>query len=131
MSGVSIAAVCAAAMFTALCAVFLRKYAPETASLIVTGGAVMIGLLLLPYAESAVSSVMNFSESASLAPEYISALVKSVGICFLTQLTADICRENGSASLASQVELCGRLAVLVIACPLYGDLLGLVGELLF
>ena len=122
--------VCAAAAFAALCAAALRKYSAEVSALVLVAAAVMSALLALPYIESILSQIAAFSEAAAVSEKYMTALIKSVGICLLTQLTADICRENGAQSAASQAELCGKLAILLIACPLYADLLAAVSEFL-
>lgn len=118
--------VCAVGIFAVICSAALRKTNPEIAALIPVSAVVMIALLMLPYAESAVAAVSGFSEKAMINETYLKALIRSVGICYITQITADICRENGSASTASQVELYGKLAILLIACPLYRDMLELV-----
>lgn len=51
--------------------------------------------------------------------EYLEILIKSLGICFLTQLAADICRDSGEGTLATQAETAGKTALLIIALPLF------------
>lgn len=51
--------------------------------------------------------------------EYLEILLKSLGICFLTQLAADICRDSGEGTLATQAETAGKTALLLIALPLF------------
>ena len=50
---------------------------------------------------------------------YLVVVFKCLGICFLTQLGTDICRDSGENALASQLELAGRAAVLTAAIPLF------------
>ncbi len=118
--------VCVISIFTVICAVSLRKYSGEIASLLLVAAVILTAVFAIPCAQSIISSIEGFSAAASVREEYVQALVKTVGICYLTQLTADICRENGGQSAAAQAEICGRLAVLLIACPLYADLINVV-----
>ena len=122
--------VCAVGIFAVICAAALRKYSGEAAALMLISAVIMLTFIALPYAESMIRQIRMFSDAAFVKTEYLQALLKSVGICYLTHITADICRENGGQSTASQVELCGRLAILMIACPLYADILTMVSSFL-
>lgn len=51
--------------------------------------------------------------------EYFDILIKSMGICYLTQLAADICRDSGEGSLAVQTETVGKTALLIVSLPLF------------
>ncbi|MBQ1546350.1 MAG: hypothetical protein IIZ59_02325 [Clostridia bacterium] len=126
----NIVSVCAVCVFAVICAAALRKYSPETSSLLLTAAVVMTALCMLPYFQKVINSIEAFSDSAQIKPIYIESLVKSVGICCLTRIAADICRENGGQSAAAQTELCGRIAILIIACPLYGELISAISDFL-
>ena len=126
----NIVSVCVVSVFAVICAAALRKYSPETSSLLMTAAVVITAIFMLPFFRSVVESVEAFTEAAQVKPIYVEALVKSVGICCLTRIAADICRENGGQSAAAQTELCGRIAILLIACPLYGELISVISEFL-
>jgi stage III sporulation protein AD len=46
-------------------------------------------------------------------------LFKTLGLCFLAQFAADSCRDAGENALASKVELAGKLAIVILALPLF------------
>ena len=58
-------------------------------------------------------------ETAQIDGEYISILLKALGICIVAQLAADYCRDCGESALASQVEITARVSLLIISLPLY------------
>ncbi len=58
-------------------------------------------------------------ETAQIDGEYISILLKALGICIVAQLAADCCRDCGESALASQVEITARVSLLIISLPLY------------
>ena len=76
------------------------------------------------------SAVKRMGEAGGLASAHITAVLKAAGICLLTQLAADTCRDAGEAALAGKAELTGRLLLLLLAVPLFEELLGLVVTLL-
>lgn len=57
-------------------------------------------------------------------------LLKALGIAFLTETAASICRDSGESGLASWVELSGKLEILLLAFPLIRTVLETVGQLL-
>ncbi len=126
----NIISICALAIFAASAAAALRNYSGSLSVPITIVGLVLLSAAALPFARSAVDSINAFSETAQIKKQYIEALLKSVGICLISQFSADTCREAGAQSLAGQVEVCGKLAILLTAIPLYKDLLSMVGELL-
>jgi stage III sporulation protein AD len=64
------------------------------------------------------------------AGEYVSLMLKGLGIVTVGRVSADVCRECGQTGVASAVETASRLAVLVLAMPSVLRLLDVVGELI-
>lgn len=62
--------------------------------------------------------------------EYLKIIFKSLGICFVTQLGCDCCRDSGENAMASQLELAGKAAILVTALPLFSAAAEMVRTLL-
>ncbi len=57
-------------------------------------------------------------------------LFKALGIAWLTQCCADVCKESGEGGAANGVELAGKLEILLLSLPLLNKLLEVVGQLL-
>ena len=57
--------------------------------------------------------------ASGVSGEYTIILIKTLGTCFLAQFAADACRDAGESSLASKVELAGKVAVILMALPLF------------
>ena len=62
--------------------------------------------------------------------EYAELLLGALGIAVLTGICADICRECRETSIASYVEIAGRLEILLLCVPLIRDILASVSQLL-
>lgn len=91
--------------------------------ILLTAGA---GLLLL---EPVLSWFRELSEANGIG-NYTDCLLRALGVAFLTQGCADLCRQSGEASLASGVELAGKAELLLLALPLLRELLSVAGTLL-
>ena len=62
--------------------------------------------------------------------EYAELLLGALGIAVLTGICAEICRECRETSIASYVEMAGRLEILLLCVPLIRDILASVSRLL-
>lgn len=101
----------------------IKKYTPETsAALAVSAGAVIL-ISLLSKITPLISDINSYISIAGMDSTYGTVLIKTIGICFLCQFTADACRDAGQSSLASKVELASKISVIIIALPLFENIL--------
>lgn len=49
---------------------------------------------------------------------YFEILIKIVGISYLCEFTSNICRESGFVAVASQIEIGGKLTMMVMSMPI-------------
>lgn len=70
-----------------------------------------------------------FSE-AGISSEYISLVFKAAAICFITQITCEICRDSGENAIASAAELWGRGAITIMAVPIIQALVKMITDFL-
>ena len=117
----------AAAAFASLA---LKKYAPEISAVLSVAAGAVILISVLHRMSPVVSQITQLSDKAGLSSAYGRVLIKTIGICFLCRFTADTCRDSGQSALASKVELAGKISVLLIALPLFADILNIVSGLL-
>ena len=60
----------------------------------------------------------------------LSIVFKSLGISLITQFVADIATDNGNKSLANGMILTGKLAIIVLAMPIYIKVLEIMERIL-
>lgn len=122
---VSIFCVCAAVL-----AVLLRQYCREQSMMITLGvcTAVMAGFLL--FAEPVISEVQDIFADAGIPDSYMSIIFKAAAICFITQITCEICTDSGENAISSAAELWGRGALAFMSLPIIRTLLEKINELI-
>ena len=62
--------------------------------------------------------------------ELLPMLGKMLGVAWLAQIGADLCREFGSPTVAGYVEGVGKVELLLLALPLFQEVVDLAGGLL-
>lgn len=120
---VSAAALC---IVGAAVAILLKQYCREQAMFSSIAVCVMVLTAALAFASPVIEQLESLFEKTSLDKAYFKALLKAVGICYMTGITADICRDSGEQSLASAAEIWGRMALLTLTLPMIDSLLGII-----
>ena len=86
------------------------------------------GVVILFFVFGSLSdSVLAIRDMVGLSgiSEYSSVMFRALGISLVASIGADACRESGAASLASKVELAGRVLILSLCIPLLRELISL------
>lgn len=106
-------------VIAAFLALMLRKHQPEQALVVGLVAGALLFALVLTQAQPVFSALENLLGSTGLPNEYGKSLFKALGVCLLTQLSADACRDAGETGLAGKAELVGKIALLILALPLF------------
>lgn len=104
-------------------ALMLRQYKPEFGLLVSLCCGVVLLLAVLAGLDQVIQSAQEMAAQAQLPQEYVGVLFKALGLCVITQLAGDTCRDAGEGAIASRVELAGKVAVLLTGLPLFQKLL--------
>ena len=115
MSGVSLAAL---AVVIALLAVVVRQYKAEYGMAVGVAGGILLLLLVIAQMSGLFDSLSDMIDRVGIRQEWLTLLLKALGICYLTQFASDCCRDAGETALASKAELAGRVAVVLLALPM-------------
>lgn len=110
-------------------AVLLGQYKPEYRMLVSLATGTVILLVVVESAVPLFEQLETLLDATKMPREYLSILLKSLGICFLTQLASDTCKDAGESAIASKVEIAGKITVLLLSLPLFSQILSVAGSL--
>ena len=110
---------------------FLMKQTRPEYSVLIT---LAVGLLILSLAVGKISylfeAVSEIRRRIPVDGEYLTTLVKMIGITYIGQFSADICKDAGYGATGSQIELFCRLSILMLSMPILLALLGTIEDFL-
>ena len=98
---------------------FRQEYAFFISVAAIIGILLFLFTLLLPTFEE----IKLLIQKAGIKTEYFKTAIKALVISYLTEFTADTCRDCGQSALASKAELTGKTAIFIISLPLLITLL--------
>ena len=110
--------------------IVVKQYKPEFAFITTIAAGSVILFMLLGRFTSVFNELKLISESAGIKSEYMEVMLKGLGICYLTQFSSDICNDFGQSSLASKIELCGKITLAVLSIPLLKSLIETISKVL-
>lgn len=96
----------------------IRRHRPEMAVLL----ALVVGLVIFFMVAQRLLAVLEFlrdlAARAGVDSLYLNIILKIVGIAYITEIGAQVCRDAQETSVAAKVELAGKILILVLAMPI-------------
>ena len=125
-----ITAIAGLGILSAVLCIIVRQYKPEMALGISTACGVLILIAVVSMLSPSVEAITELTETAGLDEGYAAILLKALAVCYITQLSADCCRDAGESAIASKLELAGKAAIVVISLPVFASLAEIVTKLI-
>lgn len=114
---------------TVIC-VILKENKPEYAMLVSICSCLIIFSAVITSIVPVFDEIKGILNKIEYESEYLIVVVKSVGICYITQLASDACKDAGQTAISSRVELAGKVAVIVVSMPLFSSLIDIVVKII-
>ena len=90
--------------------------------------------LLLIYIIGELSGVFVYLESiydnVTYGREFFPIIIKVLAVAYIADFTAQLCKDAGENSIASKIELAGKIIIFYMAMPIFTAILQLIDSLL-
>ena len=114
------------AIFAVIMIIILKSYRPEMALIlsIVTG----IGIMLYAiYKMTPVVNVLNeLVNKSGINTEFLMIIIKVIGISYIVEFGKNICVDAGQTSIATKLEMAGKVIIVVLTIPLISSLVNVL-----
>lgn len=111
-------------------AILLKQYKPEYAFGISIAAGVIFLLFIVTRAQGIIEEIGDFANASGIASENYGIILRCLGICLITNAAAETCKDCGQGSIASKVVIAGKALVLIIALPLFSELMNVIKAIL-
>lgn len=110
--------------------VTLKNVKPEYSIFIsLATGAIIIIALSTKIIET-INVFSEISDKSGLPPNVFNAIVRIIGIGYITEYAGSICEDNDCSSIAKKIQFSGKLCILIMALPIITGIIDIVGGLL-
>jgi stage III sporulation protein AD len=110
----------------AVIAIVLKAHRPEIAIQISLLTGIIILTVLLGKIAAVVDLLNSYAQKVNIDLIYFSTLLKIIGIAYIAEFGAEVCRDAGEGAIASKVELAGKVIIILLAVPIITSLLDLI-----
>lgn len=114
----------------ALVAIQFQNDKKEYATYISVAIGLLIFICIISRLEIIIGMIREVTGYISIDTTYFSTLFKILGVTYVAEFSAAICKDTGHQTLASQIEVFGKLTILVLALPILLALLKTIAEFL-
>jgi stage III sporulation protein AD len=97
--------------------IFIRQNRPDIAQLLAIGVGVIIVVYVLGYLKMIVDVITDLALEAEINTIFLRTLLRVIGVAYLAEFGAQVCRDAGEGSIAGKIEFAGKLIILVMAIP--------------
>lgn len=82
-----------------------------------TAGALIVLIMLEPLRE-VIDFLREIADKASIDTVYIGIVLKILAIAYIASFSSALCKDANADSLAAQIDLSGKIMILVLAIPI-------------
>lgn len=117
-------------LVAAVLVIILREQKPLFAFLLTLFTGVLIFLFLVGKIAEVIEVLRNIAERSGINLVFLNTMLKIIGIAYIAEFAAQITRDAGAESIASKIELAGKILILFMAIPIITAIIETVLELL-
>ena len=114
------------ALLTTVAVIILKPHKPEIALIVSVTGGILTILLFVESLSGVIGGFGNIVEQTGVPPAMFTALIRIIGIGYLTEFGANICEDAGNQSMAHKVVIAGKVIILIMAIPIVTSLIDII-----
>ncbi len=119
-------AVVLSGVIVVLVAIKIKDIDPAYGVVLAIAGCVMIMCYIIGRFEQITLYIQKLMSYVSLNITYIGIILKMIGIAYICQFSSDICKDAGYNAISSQIEMAGRLSLILLSMPVLMSVIELV-----
>ena len=122
--------IAAVGLICAVLSLAVRSWRPEFSISISAASGLVLFAMVYSQLEGIISGVSGLFQKSGSAGVYFPVLLKVIGIAYLTDFSAQVCRDAGENGIASKVEMAGKIFIFYAALPVFTSLIRMLQMLL-
>lgn len=108
---------------TTIIYLLIKDKQPAIAFLIVFIAVLLFFLYLMQYIQQILALIQHLGDKANINQAYIKTIIQIIGISYLTEIGSNIVKDAGLESIATKIEMVGKLFIIILAIPIFHSLI--------
>lgn len=107
-----------AGLIVAVLAVIIKQQRPEMALQLSLAFGALVFLLMLGKIHGVLEVLKELSQRASVNQFYLATVLKIIGVAYIAEFGAQVCRDAGEGAIAAKIEFGAKVIIIVLAVPI-------------
>ena len=107
----------------------IKAYKPEFVIEVTICASIILLYFIIEALGYGITYINDIYERLTYGKSYFPVIVKVLAIAYVTEFAVAICQDAGEKTIASKVELAGKIAIFFAAIPVFDSLLSLLNSL--
>ena len=108
----------------------IKQQRPELAVQLGLTLSAIIFLMVLSKLTVVLDLFRDLAEKANISQMYLNTILKIIGIAYVTEFGAQVCRDAGEGAVAGKIEFAGKILVMILAVPIIALVLDTIVRLI-
>lgn len=117
-------------LVTTILVMVIRQQKPEMAVQLTILFGVLIMIFMMDKIAGVVTVLRSLATKVNISSTYITIIFKIIGIAYLAEFGAQICKDAGEGVIAQKIELAAKILIMLIALPIMIALMDSVVKIL-
>lgn len=110
--------------------VYFKAKQPEFSAILVLTCCIVVFSFGITKFEVILKAIREIQDYVKINNTYITILLKIVGITYVAEFAAGICKDAGYSAISNQIELVGKLSIIAISMPIVLALINTLNQFL-
>lgn len=117
-------------LISVILALMLNKQNPEWSMYIRIAGGILIFLVIIQKLGVVLEIIKKMSEKIDVDFIYIGIVFKVLGIAYISEFGAQLCKDAGESSIASKIEFAGKVLIITVSSPVMLALMDIISGII-
>ena len=109
------------ALIATVMILIIKQTRPELAVMVSVITVIILFLFSIDKIGQVIELLNRLASNVDLPMEFLSIILKIVGIAYITEFGANICKDVGESAIASKVQFAGKCIIIVLGIGIIGN----------
>lgn len=110
-------------------AMFLKRDRQEFGILVILTGCLLILFLSVEKIRVVLDGIHRLKLALGDGSTYVEILLKMLGITYVAEFSANLCKDAGFGAIANQIEFYGKVMLIAVSIPILFSLIETIGQI--
>lgn len=116
--GLEILQIVGAGLIVTVLIMVIKPQRPELAMQVSLIFGVVVFVLMLGKISGVINVLEELSQRANINKFYLATILKIIGVAYIAEFGAQVCRDAGEGIVASKIEFAAKIIIMVLAVPI-------------